>query len=125
MHKKVTEETLRDLDVDGIPRICVYNKADLRGDKNIANDRETRDPVYISAKTGYGIDDLLDAIREIVNMGNRMIDICVPYNEGSLLDRIHREAEVISENFEEDGIHITANCPAALADHIEQLKLKT
>ena len=125
MHKKVTEETLRDLDVDGIPRICVYNKADLRGDKNIANDRETRDPVYISARTGYGIDDLLDAIQAIVNIRNRMIDICVPYNEGSLLDRIHRDAAVISENYEEDGIHITANCPAALADHIEQLKLKT
>ena len=61
-HRKVTEETLKDLDALSIPRLYVYNKADLRdGDLTVEN-VPGRDTIYISARTGYGIDALLDAI---------------------------------------------------------------
>ena len=67
------------------------------------------------------IDELLDAMQNIVNSSNRMINVCLPYNEGTLLNRIHKEAEVISENYEEDGIYVQANGPEALADYILSL----
>ena len=121
LHRSVTEETLRDLDVDGLPRVYVYNKTDLCDREITGQNHPGRDSYYISTRTGYGINDLLDAIQMIFNSKNRVIDICVPYNEGSLLDRIHREAEVISESFEEDGIHLMADCPAILAEQIETL----
>ncbi|MBR4719976.1 MAG: GTPase HflX [Lachnospiraceae bacterium] len=118
-HKRVTEETLRDLDVDGIPRLFVYNKADLRDKGLFMQNQPDQDRYYISARTGSGIDDLLDAMQKVFNAGNLMIDIRLPYSEGNLIDRIHREGEVISERFEEDGIYLQADCPAALADHIK------
>ena len=118
-HRKITEDTLRDLDAMSIPKIYVYNKADLRGEgKSIAN-RDDSDSVYISAATGYGLDVLLDKIVEVLHQGSRTVDVIIPYASGELRARIHNEAQIISESFEENGTHIVAQCPAALAGYIE------
>ncbi len=118
-HKKVTEDTLRDLDALNIPKLYVYNKADLRDKDLTIKNTPGSETVYISARTGYGIDDLLNELQDIFNTGNRMIKAVIPYTSGDLINRIHNEAEVISESHEEDGTHIKADCPAALADFIE------
>ena len=118
-HKKVTEDTLRDLDALSIPRIYVYNKADLKDEGTIAVNSDDKETVYISAKTGYGIDELLDRIEDIFREGSRIINAVIPYTSGELLNRIHKEGEVIEERFEENGTYISAKCPGALADYIE------
>ena len=118
-HKKVTEDILKDMDVLGIPRIYVYNKSDLRdADMNITNTPGS-DKFYISAKTGYGIDDLLDELQNIFRKGNRIVEKIIPFSDGQIINRFHEEAEVESESYEEDGVHIRALCPGYLADYIE------
>lgn len=121
MHKKVTEDTLRDLDALGIPRIYVYNKSDLRSEDLTVDNFPGRDYVYISTLTGYGMDILLDMLYEIFSSGSRTVDVTIPYTEGEVLNRIHNQAEVISEEYEEGGTHIVAVCPAALADQIDPI----
>ena len=111
---KVTEDTLNDLDAKGIPRIYVYNKADLRDPEMTVKNIPDGESVYISAKSGYGIDDLLSSIEKIFTEGDKDIDIVIPYTSGDLLNRIHREAKVISEDYVEEGVHITAKAPAVL-----------
>ncbi|MCR5508123.1 MAG: GTPase HflX [Lachnospiraceae bacterium] len=118
LHRKVTEDTLRDLDVEGIPRLYVYNKADLRDGGLTVLNRPGSDHCYISARTGYGIDDLLDSLKDIFGAGSRMVDICVPYTDGDILSRIHSEGEVEEESYEAEGTHIRAVCPAPLAELI-------
>ena len=118
-HKKVTEDTLRDLDALNIPKIYVYNKSDLRDKDLTIKNTPGSETVFISARTGYGIDDLLNGLQTIFNTGNRIIETVIPYTAGDLINRIHNEAEVITESHEEDGTHIKADCPAALADFIE------
>lgn len=118
-HRKVTEDTLQDLDVLGIPRIYVYNKTDLKEPgMSVRNDTENR-TVHISARTGYGIDDLLDMLEDIHLAASRTIDVVIPYTSGDIINRIHEGATVISENHEPDGTHIVATCPAALADYVD------
>ena len=118
MHKKVTEDTLQDLDVSGIPRLYVYNKADARGADLTVQNEPGRDYYYISARTGYGVEELLDRLSDILSAGSRLVEACVPYTEGTLLSRIHRDGTVLEERYEEDGTYIKAVCPAALADQI-------
>ena len=120
MHKKVTEDTLRDLDSMGIPRIYVYNKADLRDRDHTVINRPGSEAVYISARTGYGIDELLDAMSAVFRAGSRQIDVLIPYSAGDLLDRVHREGEIIHESYESRGIKISAICPAPLAHSLEK-----
>ena len=119
MHRKVTEDTLRDLDALSIPRIYVYNKADLREEGKTILNTDGSDAVYISARTGYGLELLLDRIEEVFRTGSRIMDIIIPYTAGDILSRIHKEARIISESFEENGTHICAECPLALAGYID------
>ena len=118
MHRKVTEDTLRDLDITDIPRLYVYNKADLRGRDLTVENHPGGDSYYISAHTGYGIDDLLDALFGLFRSGSRVVEACIPYTDSDMLSRIHREGEVLEERFEEDGTYIRAVCPAPLADRL-------
>ena len=118
-HRKITEDTLRDLDALSIPKIYVYNKADLREEGMNIENKDDSDAVYISAKTGYGLDALFDKIEEIFASSSRTVDAVIPYTSGDLINRIHNEAQVISESFEEGGTHIVAQCPEALAGYIE------
>ncbi|MCR5324330.1 MAG: GTPase HflX [Lachnospiraceae bacterium] len=119
MHLKITEDTLKELDTAGIPRLYIYNKSDLLDPDSSKKNISGSGSVHISTKTGYGIDDLLDELKRIFEAGNRMIDMVIPYSEGDILSRIHNEAEVISEEYLENGTHIVANCPAALADYLD------
>ena len=119
MHKKVTEDTLRDIDALGIPRIYIYNKSDLRDEELTTDNRRDNESVFVSARTGYGIEDLVERLYESLRSGNRKVDIVIPYSEGELLNRMHREADIISENYEEDGIHVVALCPLHLQRVLE------
>jgi 50S ribosomal subunit-associated GTPase HflX len=58
---EVTEQTLKELEAGDIPRIVVYNKADLITDKQ-------DDKLYVSALTGEGIDLLKTTL----------VDLCKP-----------------------------------------------
>ena len=120
VHKKITEDTLKDLDAMGIPRIYVHNKSDLRAENMTVKNEPDSDTIYISAKTGYGVDDLLDALQTVFQKENREMDVIVPYGSGDILDRLHKEAEIVSEKYEEDGIHISAKCPEALAEYVNK-----
>ena len=118
MHRKVTEETLSELGALTVPRIYVYNKADLRDDGRTVKNSPGNEAVYISARTGYGIEELLDALQRIFRAGNRRIEVTIPYSAGDLLNRIHKEAELIVEEHRQDGTYIEADCPAALAEQL-------
>ncbi|MCR4792917.1 MAG: GTPase HflX [Lachnospiraceae bacterium] len=119
-HKKITEDTLNDLDAMGIPRIYVYNKSDLRAPEMTIKNDPGSGSVYISAHTGYGMDDLLDLLEETFRAGDRLIDLTIPYAMGEMVNRIHTQAKVLSESYEENGIHVKAECPSYLADLLDQ-----
>lgn len=116
-HRRVTEDVLRDLDSDTIPRIYVYNKSDLRDIPQHISDPDDR-TVYISTRTGYGMDELIDSLFTLIMSESMSIDVVIPYTEGELVSRIHREGEDILEEYEEAGTHIKAVVPAPLAGYI-------
>ena len=125
-HQEVTEETLRDLGIKDIPRIYVYNKADLRSPEMTVENNPEREMIYVSASTGYGINDLLDSLETVFRAKSRIVDVRIPYTSGELINRIHRDAVVLSESYEEDGLHIVAECDgnekgAVLLSYLDQL----
>ena len=61
---EVTNETLRELGAGDIPRIIVYNKADLCGMQDIP--RRKGEQIYLSASQGIGIKELAGLIKENV-----------------------------------------------------------
>ncbi len=121
---QVTEETLRILGADKIPRFYVMNKVDRICDEDgvvvhfkpgsISGDR-----IYTSANQSAGLKELLELIKNKVYGSNRTVELVVPYSEGAILGTIRENARVICEEYKEDGMYLTIDCPDYLFGKIK------
>ena len=119
-HKKVTEDTLKELGADTIPRINVMNKSDLIPEVCDSLPKIRQEEIWISAETGQGLDELLDMIIEEVYAGNRTLSAVIPYDRGDLVDRLHKEAQIISKEYVPEGIKLQVNCTPALQGVLQE-----
>ena len=103
---RVVDDLIRELKADHIPCLRVYNKCDLAFSGALPREK---DSVYISAKTGEGIDRLLQAVDEKLDKGTRRVTIHLPYDKAGLLDSLYREAKVENVEYGET-VDITAVC---------------
>ena len=104
---QVVENLILELGAGELPRIEVYNKSDLVPAGEILPHGE--DICAVSARTGQGVDALLQLIDRRLDKGTRRCVIHLPYEKGGLLDMLYREAKV--ERVEYSGtIDITAVC---------------
>ncbi len=117
MHRKVVYDTLRELDISGRPVITVWNKADLISKDEVFRDFDSDASVRISARTGEGIEDLCETVAKILRENRIFIDKIIPYSEAALVARIRTAGQLISEEYEENGIHVRAYVPASMNIH--------
>ncbi|MBQ0041786.1 MAG: GTPase HflX [Lachnospiraceae bacterium] len=113
-HRDITEKTLDELEAGDIPRIYILNKSDLIEKKISAPVRVNDNIVYVSTKTGDGIDELLSMISEQLYGDAEEITALVPYSAGDVLNRLHKNAQVLSEEYAPEGTLITAVCTGAM-----------
>lgn len=101
----VTISTLKDLGADQIPAIYVYNKADLCMDEKMLP-IVRGNKIYISAKQGIGLEELLNMIESM--LADRYKDgiFCFPYAEGGIVSYLNDNAVVKSCDYKEDGIYM-------------------
>ncbi|MDU6523557.1 MAG: GTPase HflX [Enterococcus sp.] len=98
--EKTVIELLKELEMDDIPILTIYNKADRIDEFSFA---PTLFPsVLISAKSLKGKDLLADAIKqEIMNLLEPYL-ITLGADEGQALSEMKRETLVLSEDFDEE-----------------------
>ena len=101
---RVTEQVLESLGAADTPCIEVYNKCDL--DTAIPRSRERA--VSISAKTGMGIDALLERIEMELNRTQQRVELVIPYDRYNAIRVLHEIGTVLSESHEADGTHVVA-----------------
>jgi GTP-binding protein HflX len=99
-----------------IPEIVVVNKADIADPVVLGRlQRREKHCVLVSALTGEGLPALLDLLESEVPHPETLVDVVLPYSEGSLVSRIHSEGEVLSEEHTDSGTHLQARVGPALA----------
>ena len=103
----VVENLIRELGAGELPRIDVFNKSDRLPAGEIMP--HGVDICSISAKTGEGVDKLLEMIASRLDSGSRRVELRIPYDKGGLLDQLYREAKVESVEYGET-IAVTAVC---------------
>lgn len=92
-HIQVTEETLRELGAEKIPCIYVMNKADLIMAKEELP-RIDGNKIFMSARDGIGLQELLQMIKKRVFSGNREGIFLIPYEKGEIVSYLNSNATV-------------------------------
>ncbi len=107
-HMETAEELLRDLGVDNSENLLVFNKVDSVDDPDILENAKRAWPkaVFLSCKQNIGLDDLRKAIIERYESRLRGMSLTLDYDKAPLLAQIRKNALVVSEQYEEDGIHL-------------------
>ena len=112
--------TLRQLNVDeekDHPIITVFNKIDKLPegeDISMIKDLRADRMVYLSAKTGAGIDDLLVQVEEVLREQKTYIRHTFAYQDAGKPGLIRKYGEVLTEEYLEDGIFVEAYVPKSL-----------
>ncbi|MDW0110100.1 GTPase HflX [Sporosarcina aquimarina] len=103
---EVTNETLQDVGVENVPVLYVYNKADQAED--IRYPRIQDDQIWLSAKTGEGLPELLELIEQKVYEHYVTCKMLIPFDRGDLVAYLNDNTHVKTTVYEEDGTIVTA-----------------
>ncbi|MBE6569201.1 MAG: GTPase HflX [Ruminococcaceae bacterium] len=121
---KVTTELLTELGAGDKPILYVFNKCDCHTDKNelFAMRRlaeSTKDEiVFISAKTGAGLDALAEKLESMVNKGKKRVKLFIPPEDGAVTGLIYQLGDDVEVSYEEDGIHVSVTADEKLLGKI-------
>lgn len=97
---EITNNTLSDVGVGDVPTIFVYNKADRA---NIAYPYVNQNQIYLSAKDGQGLDELLEMIKKEIFSDYEIHTVCIPYDRGDLVSYLNEHANILSTDYDEAG----------------------
>jgi GTP-binding protein HflX len=115
---RAVREVLADIDALGVREHLVFNKVDsAHPDMLLRLRRIAPDALFVSARTGEGIDKLQAAIDEQLPRPDVTVTALVPYARGDLLSRVHEAGEVLSVDHLATGTLVNArvNCDLAAA----------
>ncbi|MEA2476696.1 MAG: GTPase [Actinomycetota bacterium] len=101
------------------PSMLVMNKIDLV-DAERRQELADRYPeaVLVSAKTGDGLDALVDGIEAELARLKVEVTLEVPFAHGEIVARVHEEGEVLKEEYGENGTRLVARVPRALMSEL-------
>ena len=105
-HLQVTKDLLESLNCGDTPIINVLNKCDLIADDTIEQDFGSY--VKISAKTGEGIEKLLEEIDNNLPLRLKKVNVLIPFANAGLANEIRNKGTLLSEEYKSDGIKIEA-----------------
>jgi len=120
MQMHVVYDTLRQLEIKGKEIVTVFNKIDKVGADTSGRDMASDYRVKISARTGEGIDGLLETLEKILRGRQIYFEKVFSYQEAGRIQRIRKNGRLLSEEYKEDGIHVKAYVPMELFGELYQ-----
>lgn len=102
---EVTEALFRDLGVQDTPILTVLNKCDKVTEIPLMTGKNT---VLLSAKTGFGFDDLLQKIADNLPVSSQLQKLLIPYANTALLGEIRVDGKILSEEYVPEGTLVEA-----------------
>ena len=119
---RAVRQVISEIGAAEVPEIIAINKADVADpEKIMVLLRHESNAFAFSAKTGFGIDNLLRAIENSLPHPNIEIDTVIPYNRGDLVNAIHEKGEVLEEEYRPEGTYVRALVDDRLAKRVNSL----
>ncbi len=121
----VTENLLEELGAGGKPTLYVFNKCDkgVAEFARVGKRAENDNIVYISAKTGQGLNLLIDRLEALVLDGKRSVTYIIPNSEAGELNYLYKNAVVESIEYGNDSITVIALSDAKTRGYMRKYSL--
>ena len=115
-------EVLDELGVHDKPIVIVLNKIDKVPDKSEIDRlrREFENSIAVSALHNENLEELVRRISMILFASLVYVKALIPQSEGKLLNRIYREASIISREFKGDNVYLEADMSARLKNLLDK-----
>lgn len=103
-----------------LPELVAINKSDLLDDDaRLLLRGLVPDAVFVSAKTGEGIDELQARIAELLPNPEVELTVVVPYDRGDLVSLLHERGRIIETTYVEAGTRVHAFATPEVATLVE------
>ena len=107
----IVYETLDQLGVKDKTVVTLFNKQDLRTDDEPMHDFRADHTLAVSAAKNEGLEELKELLSEILREDKIYIERVILYADAGMIQMIRKQGELISEEYEADGIAVKAYIP--------------
>jgi GTP-binding protein HflX len=117
---EAVDKVIKELDAYGKQTLVIFNKIDQLADRDLVNGYLHRFPgsVAISARTGEGVGQLVQALQRALASWRLRSKYKIPTNESALLAEIHRVGHVLELRYEGDYASLVAHVPPQLEQRL-------
>ncbi len=121
-HMAAVDAVIRELDAYGKQTLIVFNKIDTLENRDLAEAYVKRFPgsVAISARSGEGVAELVQALQGTLGSWRLRSRFRIPVSESALIAEIHRVGHVLELRYEGDEALIVAHVPPHLEAKLAQ-----
>ncbi|MET0976938.1 MAG: GTPase HflX [Leifsonia sp.] len=121
---QTVRDVIGEVEARHIPELVVFNKADLvsEDDRLVLRGLEPN-AVFVSARTGEGIEGLLATIAEMLPDPSVEVDLLVPYSRGDLVSSLHERGRVLSTEHTGDGTRVRALVNPEFAAQLAEFRI--
>ncbi|QBI53292.1 GTPase HflX [Streptomonospora litoralis] len=113
-------EVFGEIGAGSVPEVVVLNKTDA-ADPLVIKQLRVKEPdaIEVSARTGAGVEELIDAVAGALPSPGSEVRVMLPYGRGDLLSRVHEEGRIVEEEHTCDGTRLHAFVPGLLAGKLD------
>jgi GTPase len=117
-------EVLGEIGAEKLPELLVVNKVDASNEETqLRLKRLWPGAVFVSARTGAGLDDLRIAIEQRLPRPAIELRVLVPYERGDLVAAVHNRGEVLSSDHRDTGTELWVRVPEFLAAQLRPFEI--
>jgi len=107
-HIRIVDSILDELGAGQKPSIVALNKIDKTNDDNRIRIASDRPVIEISAKTGYGLDNLKRYLQEMLLEVRTKVKLAIPFQDGWVLSWLYENGKVLSVEYDENNSIVEA-----------------
>mgnify|MGYP000137233308 FL=1 len=117
-------DVIGDVGARGIQELIVFNKIDLADDTQRMALRGMEPwSIGVSARTGEGMDELLQRIADMLPEPNIEVAVLIPYDRGDLVSRLHLNSRILVLDYRETGTFVRAMVKPEMAAELADYRL--
>jgi GTP-binding protein HflX len=117
-------DVIGDVGARGIQELIVFNKIDL-ADETQRMALRGMEPwsIGVSARTGEGMEELLQRIADLLPEPNIEVAVLIPYDRGDLVSRLHLNSRILVLDYRETGTFVRAMVKPEMAAELAEYRL--